>query len=127
MFVQSLIMLRSKLALIGTDKDIIDDHDGFGQILFILVNILRLVFSIFMMAKIPKECDSLSTTLIHLSNSQYQLLADKEERQAMKTFVNRLQGGGLFANPAGFYSITPSILLTMLSLVVTYSVIMLQT
>jgi len=111
---------------VGNDNGSIENQEGFGQILFILANILRLAFSIFMMAKIPKECDSLSTTLIHISNFQYHS-AGKEERHMMKSFINRLQFGGLVASPAGFYSITPSILLTMLSLIVTYSVIMLQT
>ena len=107
-------------------NDSSDDYDGFGQILFIFINILRLVFSIFMMAKIPKECDSLLTTLLHISTSHYHAV-EKEERYILKSFINRLQFGGLVASPVGFYSITPSILLTMLSLIVTYSVIMLQT
>jgi len=112
---------------ITLQNDSNDDYDGFWQILFILINAIRLVFGIFMMAKIPKECDSLSTTLIRLSTSYYHL-ANKEERCIMKSFLNRLQSGGLVASPADFYSIiTPSILLTMLSLIVTYSVIMLQT
>ncbi len=108
---------------VGNDNGSIENQEGFGQILFILANILRLAFSIFMMAKIR---DSLSTTLIHIFNFQYHS-AGKEERHMMKSFINRLQFGGLVASPAGFYSITPSILLTMLSLIVTYSVIMLQT
>ncbi len=110
----------------GRSSNGYDYFDGYGHIMFILFNTLRLVFGIFMMAKIPKECDSLSTILIHISTFQYHS-ADKEERYIMKSFINRLQFGGLVARPASFYSITPSILLTMLSLIVTYSVIMLQT
>jgi len=51
---------------------------------------------------------------------------NKEERHIMKSFIDRLENNQLAACPPGLYTIKPSILLTMLGLIFSYTVILLQ-
>lgn len=97
-----------------------------ASILFITVNVVRLFFSVILMSKIQKKSDSLVSTLTKLSLCLSCQPEHKEERRIVKSFLNRLQFSGFVAFPSGFYTITPSILLTMFSLIVTYTIIMLQ-
>lgn len=57
---------------------------------------------------------------------RYWDLIPKEERDILLTFLQCLRSDPLAANPLGLYRITPSILLTMASLIVSYVIIMLQ-
>ncbi len=93
-----------------------------GSIMF---NTFRLLFCIFMIDKVQKQSDSLVTTTTRLSASRYRS-TDKEERRIITILLNRVQSAGMIACPAGFYNITPSILLTLMSLIVTYTIILLQ-
>jgi len=94
-------------------------------ILFLIANLLRLFFSIFPIAKIHKNCDLFVTAIARLSASICCSL-NKQERRLTKSFLDRVQFAGLVACPAGFYTITPSVLLTLLSLIITYTIILLQ-
>lgn len=50
----------------------------------------------------------------------------KDERDVLVIFLSRLQTDPLAANPVGMYKVMPSILLTLISLTVSYVVILLQ-
>ena len=52
---------------------------------------------------------------------------DEAERQVVRDFLNRTNQVKLAACPSGFYKIKPAIFLTLLSLIVTYTIILLQT
>lgn len=71
------------------------------------------------------DCERLRAVLGGLL-SEYWDLVPKEERDLLVVFLSRLQSDPLAAIPGGLYKITPSILLTMTSLTMTYLVILLQ-
>jgi len=78
-----------------------------------------------MISQVHNKADSLMTTVTRTSATLCRS-SDKEGRRIIKAFANRLQSAGMIACPAGLYHITPSILLTLLSLIVTYTILLLQ-
>ena len=59
-----------------------------------------------------------------LSQKWYELSED--ERHLVAAFQVRLANGDLAASPFGFYNVKPSNLLSMLSLILTYVIVLLQ-
>ncbi len=97
---------------------------------FILISLtLRLLFS--MCFTIQLECSSsdlVSVVGFFFNKSLHS--SGEEERKMTCYFFDRLNQIKLAACPSGFYKIKlpfPSIFLTMLSLIVTYTIILLQT
>jgi len=68
----------------------------------------------------------LRSTVAYLSH-RLERSSDKEERRIVRSFYGRLKETKLAACPSGFYKVKPSVLLTLLSLVVSYTIILLQT
>lgn len=85
----------------------------------------RLLFSILLMSKVSGSSDHLLSTVALYSTSKW-LSMEKKERKTVHGFLNRIQHVKLAACPSGFYRITHSILLTLLSLIVSYTVIFIQ-
>jgi len=96
-----------------------------GLLLYLLVLLPRIIFSIYLMSKLKKRSNSLTGTVTQLLAFRCNF-SGKEERCNTKAFLNRLQFAGLSACPGGFYHITPSVLLNLLSLTVSYTIILLQ-
>lgn len=86
---------------------------------------IRLLLSIFLVSKLEGSTAALiSATALHFNKRLHRL--EKEEQKIVRYFLDRLNQIKLAACPAGLYKIKPSINLTMLSLIVTYTIILLQ-
>jgi len=97
-----------------------------GLLLYLLTVILpRIIFSISLMSKLKKRSNSLTRTVTKLLAFRCNF-SGKEERCNIKAFLSRLNFDGLSTCPSGFYHITPSILLNLFSLTVSYTIILLQ-
>ena len=96
-----------------------------GLLLYLLVLLPRIIFSIYLMSELKKRSNSLTGAVTKLLAFRCNF-SGKEERCNIKAFLNRLQFAGLSACPGGFYHITPSVLLNLLSLTVSYTIILLQ-
>lgn len=94
-------------------------------IVFLVVCIFRLVFSVRMISNVYKYSDKLLTTVNNLWVSRCNS-ATKEQSRVIKAFLARLHFVQLSACPGGLYALTPSVLLTFLSLIVSYTIILLQ-
>ena len=70
--------------------------------------------------------EHLRVTLNSLLHQHWDLIS-KEDRELIQSFLCQLHTDPLAATPLSLYTITPSILLTLTSLTVTYLVILLQT
>ena len=92
---------------------------------FIIFQPIRLLISISLISKLDGSSSELiSVTALFFNKRLY--YSDKEEQKVVRHFLNRLNQVKLTACPCGFYKIKPHIYLTMLSLIVTYTVILLQ-
>lgn len=91
---------------------------------------IRLFLSIFLISKVVSKSNSLTATVARLSvtrSSSEVNDVNKEERRIIKVFLIQLQSSnGLVACPSSLYTIKLSILPTLISLIVTYSIILLQ-
>ena len=94
--------------------------------LYLIINVSRLMIGLFVMSRIECSSRSLLSSVACLSLRRC-LDSEKEERRVTKSFLSRLENNKLAAHPSGFYTITPSVGLTLLSLIVTYTIILLQT
>jgi len=86
----------------------------------------RLVFNVWFMSKLHNSSGQLLTVVSHFSLNRT-FIADEKERQIVQSLLGRLNESKLAAYPSGFYQIKPSVVLTLLSLIVTYTIILLQT
>lgn len=86
---------------------------------------LRIVWPIILTSKVYTEAGRLRNAVLS-SHTKLSSTLLPSERRCLKTFLMQLQDKQLAACPLNLYNITPSILLTMLSLVVTYTVILMQ-
>lgn len=86
----------------------------------------RLLFTVSFMCKLHGSSDDLISEVAHFAHKR-EYIADKEERRIVGAFLSRLKQAKLSAHPARFYKMKPSVLLTLLSLIVTYTIILMQT
>ena len=86
----------------------------------------RLVFNVSFMSKLHISSGQLLTAVSHISLRRT-FIADEKERQIVQSLLGRLNESKLAAYPSGFYKMKPSVVLTLLSLIVTYTIILLQT
>ena len=63
--------------------------------------------------------------LLFIKVTHYDTLT-KREHGLLRDFLSRLEHNHMAASPSGLYQITPTIFLTLLSLVVTYTIVLLQ-
>jgi len=86
----------------------------------------RLLFSISFMGKLYRSSLELCSSVAFFFNSEQLYCLEEKERRVVRDFLNRLNQIQLAACPSCFYEIKPSIFFTLLSLFVTYTVILLQ-
>ena len=86
----------------------------------LVVFTLRLVWPIFMISKLHGSAARLRSSVLsfHCTSSL--------KEKAIKTLLIQLQDDKLAASPMGLYSITPSLMLSILNTIVTYIIILLQ-
>jgi len=94
--------------------------------LFFMIQLIRIAISLFLISGVEHSSKSLLSSVACLSLRRCRT-SDKEEHQIIKAFLGRLETSTLAAHPSGFYTITPSVGLTLLSLVLTYTIILLET
>lgn len=104
-----------------------------GMSWFLLfVNGVNAFATIFRLVSTIVICSRLYTAGQHLQSKLSRFLAMKWfhlkpcERQFFTTFLLRVQDRETAASPLGLYLIRPSILLTLLSLLITYLIVLLQ-
>ena len=85
----------------------------------------RLLFSLLPMLKVHSSASKLLSSGASFYNSKLYSL-EKEERRVLRSFTSRVQHLKLAVCPSGFYRITRSFLLTILSIIVSYTVLFIQ-
>ncbi len=92
-----------------------------------LFNPARILFSLLMISKVHKAAGSLLSTVACISaRTWYPSSVSSSPDCIIQCFLHRLQNTKLAATPSDLYHIRPSILLTLLGLIVTYTIILLQ-
>lgn len=91
----------------------------------LLTNVYELVICTLLTTKIYCASDRLRSVLTVLLTKYWDLIPNGE-RELLIVFIGRLQTDPLAASPLGLYNVTPSFLLTITSLTITYVVILLQ-
>jgi len=92
-----------------------------------LFNPARILFSLLMISKVHKAAGSLLSTVACISARTWcPSLVSSSPDCIIQCFLHRLQNTKLAATPSDLYQIRPSILLTLLGLIVTYTIILLQ-
>ncbi|EFX86186.1 hypothetical protein DAPPUDRAFT_98040 [Daphnia pulex] len=100
--------------------------------LLLLVNGMNAVATILRFITTILLCSRLYAAGEHLQSNICRFLAvtwfrlKPDERQFFTAFLVRVQDDGIVASPLGLYPIRPSILLALLSLMVTYLIVLLQ-
>ena len=99
------------------------------QILPYLLNFIaltfRLISSTLISSHLYRSAIKFRVTLNHLFNQHWFQLS-KPDRELLRSFLLRISTDHLIASPLDLYDITPSILLTVLGLVVSYVIVLLQ-
>jgi len=87
----------------------------------------RLLFSFVMISKVHKAAGSLLSTVACISARPWRPVPIPFSSDCViQSFMHRLQNTKLAATPSDLYEIRPSILLTLLGLIVSYTIILLQ-
>ncbi len=87
--------------------------------------ILRFITTILLCSRLYAAGEHLQSNICRfLAVTWFRLKPD--ERQFFTAFLVRVQDDGIVASPLGLYPIRPSILLALLSLMVTYLIVLLQ-
>ena len=93
--------------------------------ILLIFYLFRIIGSVTLMSTVQTSVNQLRSTLATAQFGANEFLT-KTERQIIKYFLNRLDHDQLAASPLGLYKINPPILLSMLSLVVSYTIVLLQ-
>jgi len=106
-----------------------DEREYFSvYIMSLLYTPARLLFSFVMISKVHEAADSLKSTVACLSTRVERPVSVSSSSRdcVIQCFLNRLQYTKLTASPSDLYKIKPSILLTLLGLIVSYTIILLE-
>lgn len=87
---------------------------------------LRLIWPIFMSSKLYTSAGRLRAAVLSFQSCVDLSYVSPLEKEAVTYLLNQLQDHKLAASPMGLYSITPSVLLHILSITVTYIIILIQ-
>jgi len=88
--------------------------------------LLRFTSTILMCSKVSKSVERLQSKVsTHLATNWFRF--GVSERQFFTAFLVRVHDTGAVASPLGLYRVRPSMLLALLSLLVTYMIVLLQT
>ena len=94
-------------------------------VLNLIVVLFRFTSCVLISSQLYRSVGKFSNSLNYLL-SQYWDRMSKEERHLLRSFISRLQGDHLVASPLELYNITPTMLLTIFGLVVSYVIVLLQ-
>jgi 7tm Chemosensory receptor len=97
----------------------------FKLILIALVNVAHLIVPVLVMDRLSRSCRQFQASLSELFSENWFLLSENE-RSIVSTFLNRAQSTYMSVSPSDLYGVNRSLLLSMLSLTVTYIVILFQ-
>ena len=97
----------------------------FKLILIALTNVARLIVPVLVMDRLPRSCRQFQASLSEQLGENWFLLTENE-RSIVSTFLNHAQNTCMSVTPSDLYGVNRSLLLSMLSLTVTYIVILLQ-
>jgi len=86
---------------------------------------LRLASTVVLMSKVRTSSNQLYSTVTAVQLRSWTFLGPKEHL-ILQSFLSQLQNDRLVASPCHLYKITSSILLAMLSLVITYTIVLIQ-
>ena len=86
----------------------------------------RFYFGVYFMSQVYCSTGRLVASVSELS-AQWCNSPVENDRHVIRSFLGRIQNIRLAACPSGYYDITPSILLTLLSLTISYIIVLLQT
>jgi len=117
-------------AICGTFYDmtkyLIQHHSVLPIMLFAqMMSISRLLFGITLMMRVFSFANLLLATVTEMSCTHWKSLTENEHG-VLSTFMSDLQSRQLAASPSNLYSIKPSIFLSMLSLVITYTIVLIS-
>ncbi|KAI9563147.1 hypothetical protein GHT06_010605 [Daphnia sinensis] len=100
-----------------------------GLILPYVMNFLSLGFrfisSMLISAQLHRSVGKFRMSLNYLLSQHWNQMS-KQDRDLLRSFLSRLYTDSLVACPLGLYNITPSILLSIIGLVVSYVIVLLQ-
>lgn len=92
---------------------------------FLFVFLVRFFVCVLLMSSVHQSIVQLRSTLAY-AQTQIDQWLNEHERRILDNFVNRLANDKLAASPLGLYTINHSIFLKMLSLTVSYTIVLLQ-
>ncbi len=96
-------------------------------VMSLLFTPVRILFSFVMISKVYKAAGSLLSTVACLSACTWRpASASSSSDCVIQCFLHRLQNTKLAASPSDLYKIKPSILLTFFGLIVSYTIILVQ-
>ena len=98
---------------------------AFSFLIALIISAFRLITTNLLASQLQSSFDLLNSTLSSLISRNWHLMS-KEECDVAELFLNRLRIVPLAARPLNLFPITPNILLTMLSLVISYVIVLLQ-
>ena len=100
-----------------------------GAIVVYVLNFIAMIFRftscLIISSQLHRSVGKFSISLNYLLSQHWDRMS-KEERDLLRSFISRLRGDHLAANPLGLYNITPTTLLTIFGLVVSYVIVLLQ-
>ena len=95
-------------------------------ICYLLFPAFRFVLTLSLMCNLDRSSFELLSAVAYFTNRRANC-SDKEERRMVSLFFNRLKQIQLAPCPSGYYHVKQSIFMTALNLIVTYTIILLQT
>ena len=87
--------------------------------------LIRFLVSVLLISAVDKSASQLRSTLAY-TQTQLDDTLEKHERRIINNFLSRVTSDHVVASPLGLYTITPSLLLKMSSLIASYTVVLLQ-
>ena len=89
--------------------------------------IVRLIMSVQLTIRLPSSGYSLCTALVSLElSTSYWNQMVKRERYMVQAFRSRIEHDRITATPSGLYEIKASLYLTFISLIITYTIVLVQ-
>ena len=94
--------------------------------IFILIGIVfRFSSSVIISSQLHSSVSKFRAALNYLMSKHWNRIS-KEDRELLRSFMWRIQSDPLVASPLGVYKVTPSVLVSGLSVVVSYVIVLLQ-
>jgi len=98
-----------------------------NRFFYLLFPSFRFIFTLYLMSKLSYSSSELVSAVANFSNQRATFSDEEERRMVTPSFLNRLKQTELAPCPSGYYHIKQSIFMTALNLIVTCTIILLQT